>query len=276
MGVISLIIELLPLPLPIQTRTPLSDEESSQIINLRKLWSAHLYCLSSNIHEIIMRLGLASFPPLMHLLRRMCVALSDLAAPMALLVGRATLDLVMQAHRVDHRASGDDFGPCSLQTGRVLNMLALLVSHAPTKAAVLHLLQGGSPTLSATPTKGDDKYMGLVALWCRILNVAASGSHAHIQAQDCLLTIIQYLCDHENAMHVAQECTMQDGENQDQPSTTSLTLSGLPSKDTLIPIIDALIDHLRNPHSSHQSIQQVLRALMRLMEHDYGFYHVKR
>merc|ERR1739842_234334 len=39
--------------------------------------------------------------------------------------------------------------------------------------------------------------------------------------------------------------------------------------------IDALIEHLRNPQSPHYSIQQALRALMRLMEHDYGFYHVK-
>nr|XP_045603952.1 protein virilizer homolog [Procambarus clarkii] len=274
MGVISLIIELLPLPLPLQTRTALSEEESSQIINLRKLWSAHLYCLSPNIHEIIMRLGLTSFPPLMHLLRRMCIALSDLAAPMALLVGRATLDLVLQAHRLDQRASGEDFGPCSLQTGRVLNMLALLVSHAPTKAAVLHLLRGGSPTLAINAAKGEDKYTGLVALWCRILNVAASGSHAHMQAQDCIITIIQYLCDHENAMHVPQDSSVQEGEAQ-STAPTMLTLSGVPNKDTLIPIVDALIDHLRNLHSSHQSIQQVLRALMHLMEHDYGFYHIK-
>ncbi|XP_068224412.1 protein virilizer isoform X3 [Palaemon carinicauda] len=275
MGVINLVIELLPLPLPIQTRVPLSEEESSQIINLRKLWSAHLYCLSSNIHEIIMRLGLASFPPLMHLLRRMCVALSDLAAPMALLVARATLDLVLQSHRLDQRASGEDFGPCSLQTVRVLNMLALLVSHAPTKAAILHLLRGGSPTLAAATTKTEDKYSGLVALWCRILNVAASGSHAHVQAQECLVTIIQYLCDHENAMHVSQDCNVQDGNVQVNAVPTPITLSGVPNKDTLVPIVEALIDHLRNLHSPHQSIQQVLRALMRLMEHDYGFYHIK-
>ncbi|XP_042220163.1 protein virilizer-like isoform X2 [Homarus americanus] len=273
-GVISLVIELLPLPLPIQTRKALSDEESSQIINLRKLWSAHLYCLSANIHEIIIRLGVTSFPPQMHLLRRMCIALSDLAAPMALLVGRATLDLVLQAHRLDQRAAGEDFGPCSLQTGRVLNMLALLVSHAPTKAAVLHLLRGGTPTLATNVTKGEDKYTGLVALWCRILNVAASGSHAHMQAQDCIISIIQYLCDHENAMHVTQDSVMQEGDVHSNTPTV-LTLSGVPNKDTLIPIVDALIDHLRNLHSSHQSIQQVLRALMHLMEHDYGFYHIK-
>ncbi|KAJ8943762.1 hypothetical protein NQ318_011974 [Aromia moschata] len=45
--------ELLPLPLPVQTRDDLSKEEISWTINLRKLWSAHLHPHSAVIQEMI-------------------------------------------------------------------------------------------------------------------------------------------------------------------------------------------------------------------------------
>lgn len=265
-------IELLPVPLPLQTRAGLTSEEEAQVVTLRQAWSAHLYCLAPTLHEIILKLGLSINPQLMQLLRRMCVALADLSAAMALLVARAALDLVLQSHRLDQRACGEDFGPCSLQTAHVLGLLSTLVSHAPTKTAVLHLLRGHSPTSGSASTRTEEKYAGLVALWCRIVNVAASGTQGHMQAQDYLVSIIQYLCDHENAMHVYQDSRGQEGATMGH----STNLSGVPNKDVLIPMVDALVDHLRNLHSPHQSLQQVLRALIHLTEHDYGFYHIKR
>ncbi|CAL4171551.1 unnamed protein product, partial [Meganyctiphanes norvegica] len=202
-------------------------------------------------------------------------------------------------------------GPCSQQSARVLNMLALLVSHAPSKAAIMHLLRGGSPLLGATaastPTSTssksqEEKYQGLLNIWCQILTTAHPNNQAHLQAQECLVSIIQYLCDHENALHLTQDSAggltdtsgnggASDGQppsqtqssiNNDSIETTEVktssssnNLSGVPIKEMLVPIVEALIEHLRNPQSPHYSIQQALRALMRLMEHDYGFYHVK-
>lgn len=47
--------ELLPLPLPVQSKEELSKQECSWLINLRKLWSAHLHSHSSNIQDIMSR-----------------------------------------------------------------------------------------------------------------------------------------------------------------------------------------------------------------------------
>lgn len=264
LGVVALLLELLPVPVPVQSRGPLSTEEAEQVVALRQAWSAHLYPLAPALHEAILRLGLTSVPALWHQLRRLCVALADLSAPMALLVARAALDLALQAHKMDQRACGEDFAPCSPQTGRVLATLAQLASHAPTKAAVLHLLRGGSPTLAAAPAKGEDKYSGLVALWCRILNVAASGSQAQVAAQDCLLALVLHLCDHLNGLEAP-------GREGEAPG-----LAGVPNKEVLLPVVDALVDHLHNPHSPHHSLHQGLRALIHLTEHDYGFFHIRR
>lgn len=224
-SVITLITELLPLPLPIQTQIALTQEETLHAIRVRKLWSAHLYSLAPTLQELIHRLGLATNPLLTHSLRRMCVALSDLSAPMALLVAKATLDLLLQTHRLDQRTLAKEemkgvkeefkVGPTacaysSQQTTRALNMLASLVSHAPTKAAALHLLRGGAPTLTHTSSsKSEEKYSSLVGIWCGILSLPSKqksdANQAHSGAQECLLMIIHYLLDYENAMQVNQD-----------------------------------------------------------------------
>ena len=45
LGGLLLISELLPLPLPLQSREPLCEEEQMTAVNQRKLWSAHLHPL---------------------------------------------------------------------------------------------------------------------------------------------------------------------------------------------------------------------------------------
>ncbi|KAB7494404.1 Protein virilizer-like protein [Armadillidium nasatum] len=290
-SVITLITELLPLPLPIQTQVPLTQEETEYAVRLRKLWSAHLYSLASTLQELIHRLGLATHPLLTHSLRRMCVALSDLSAPMALLVAKATLDLLLQTHRLDQRTSikeemksgKDDLikpsstpprAYASQQTTRALNMLASLVSHAPTKAAVLHLLRGGAPTLTHTSSKTDEKYSSLVGTWCGILNLpsrASDQNQAHLGAQECLVMIFHYLLDYENAMQVNQEEIKQ--EENDVGFEYSLT--GVPHKDVLVPLIEALIDSIRSSQVPFTLIRNSIRVLLHLLEHNYGFYYVK-
>lgn len=70
----------------VQTRLPLPETEITRIVNSRKLWSAHLHCLSTLIHEVINTLSSSSYSPLLQLLRSVCVQLADLAAPTALTV----------------------------------------------------------------------------------------------------------------------------------------------------------------------------------------------
>lgn len=86
MSGLSIISELLPLPLQVQTRTPLPEEEIMKVVNSRKLWSAHLHSQSSLIQDFIITLSGSSYQPLLQLLRSVCIQLADLAAPTALTV----------------------------------------------------------------------------------------------------------------------------------------------------------------------------------------------
>ena len=67
-----LVSELLPLPLPIQTKQPLSENEALIAVNQRKLWGAHLLPLASEIQEILKNLSGSACQPLQQLLRRAC------------------------------------------------------------------------------------------------------------------------------------------------------------------------------------------------------------
>ena len=86
--------ELLPLPLPIQAREPLTEAQTQMTLNQRKLWGAHLLPLTSEIGDILRNLSGSSCQPLQQLLRRVCWQLADLSAPTALLVVRCLIDTV--------------------------------------------------------------------------------------------------------------------------------------------------------------------------------------
>ena len=133
--------ELLPLPLPIQTQHPLKDTEISWAINLRKLWSAHLHSHTNTIQEIVARLCTTTHPPLLNLLRRVCIQLSDLAANSAVMIGRGLLDTVHTAMISKAKEEEGKLSTCNSHVARLLNFLACLVTHSPLKCAILQLLQ---------------------------------------------------------------------------------------------------------------------------------------
>ncbi len=53
---LTLFSEMLPLPLPIASKNDLSDETCEEAIRLRRLWSAYIHGLSSQMHEVIGKL----------------------------------------------------------------------------------------------------------------------------------------------------------------------------------------------------------------------------
>lgn len=133
--------ELLPLPLPLQCRTPLSDSESAQLTNSRRLWSAHLLSLNPLLEAMIALMSTSSCHPLLQILRRVCVQLADLAAPSALLVVRTLTDSVLPLLDASHVDS---------TLSRLLNFLARLMTHGSVKAAFLFLITS------------NEKYKGII------------------------------------------------------------------------------------------------------------------
>lgn len=146
--------ELLPLPLPLPASRDLEPELRSWLMNLRKLWAAHLLPHSALVQDMIRKLCISTQPQLLNLLRRVCVQIADLAAGAALMVTRGFLDLVLGA--LEPR-------PCSSHVTRLLNFLACLVTHGAVKCALLHLVGG------------EEKYAALLPAFGHVLQLQDTG-----------------------------------------------------------------------------------------------------
>lgn len=248
--------ELLPLPLPIQTRNELTKDEISWAINLRKLWSAHLHTHGGSVQELINRMCITSHQPLLNLLRRVCVQLSDLAANTAIMIARGILDTV-------HNALNADNMPCGGNVARLLNFLACLVTHSPLKCAVLQLIHNNS----ATALKGDEKYPSLINSFSLILKTSNS-SNSHVQAQECILSIFQSFCDSEITL-------LQTSVEENAELTSDVYLANaLPMKDHFVLFINTMIEHLIE-NNTFVTYLPIARSLLLLTEHNYGFYHLR-
>lgn len=245
--------ELLPLPLPVHTRDDLTKDEVAWTINLRKLWSAHLHPHSAILQETINKLCISTQPQLLNLLRRICIQISDLAANSALMIARGFLDTVFQA------LSGNEQKPCSSHVARLLNFLACLVTHSTIKCAVLHLIQ----TNSNVTGKTEDKYSSLILFFSNILKLNDL-SNSHIQAQECILSIVQSFCDAELSLL----------QTNPVPDSETYLANALPIKEHLVTFIGVILDHIGS-ENSFVTYLPVVRTLLLLTEHDYGFYHLR-
>ncbi|KAF5273298.1 hypothetical protein FQR65_LT04720 [Abscondita terminalis] len=252
--------ELLPLPLPLQTREPLSPEEVAWAVNLRKLWAAHLHSYSNSIQELINRMCTSTHPPLLNLLRKVCIQLADLAANSATIIAKGILDTV---HAGLITETDSLVQPCSGNIARLLNFLACLVTHNSLKCAILQLIQIGNLNTQKT----DEKYTALIPAFAKILTLNSS-VNSHVQAQECILSIIQSLCDTEISL-------LQNFGNEKSEITPDIYLSNsLPVKETLLPFITMMLEHL-TADNTFVTYLPIMRTLLLLMEHDYGFYHLR-
>lgn len=129
-----LLSELLPLPLPLHSRTPLSEDEMMELRSARQLWGAHLHPLAGPLHDLFAALAGGSFPPLLQLMRRVAVQLADVAAPTALVIARAVLDPLLATLS---RPDGGWEMPIPPHAARLLHFLACLVPHSAIKVRMI-------------------------------------------------------------------------------------------------------------------------------------------
>lgn len=177
---LSLLSELLPLPLPIQTLKPLTEDEVNQLINFRKLWSAHLLILANDLEKLITSFILCSSFIIQQLLRRICVQISDLSSPASTLVVRCVLEALLNALL----SSSDDKLTESLFY--VLNFLSYMFTHPPFKLAFIHTVHIGD--------KLDEKYSSIVAKLLRLLKQNANDQISS-NFNQVILDLLYSLCN---------------------------------------------------------------------------------
>ncbi|CAH1155610.1 unnamed protein product [Phaedon cochleariae] len=251
--------EILPLPLPIQTVDELSKDEISWVINLRKLWSAHLHPHSAIMQDMVNKLCISTQTQLLNLLRRICVQIADLSANSAIMIARGILDNIYDALIPKEDA---EIAPCNSHIARLLNFLACLVTHNTIKCAVLHVIH----TNSNVTLKTEERYVSLIPAFAQVLKTSST-INSHVQCQECILSIIQSFCDTEITL-------MQNSVSGGVITSDEFLTNALPIKDHLLAFIQMIWEHLIS-ENSFVTYLPILRILLLLSEHDYGFYHLK-
>ncbi|XP_076868822.1 protein virilizer homolog isoform X2 [Brachyhypopomus gauderio] len=256
---LNLLSELLPLPLPMQTTQALSAADVSVATNTRKLWSVHLLAQARTLQDVLRCVCVSSCPPLLSMFRRVCVQLSDLAAPSALLVMRTLLEQLNEEMQQEGSIS---------QLTRLLALLDTLVSQRSCKAATLALLGGSTRTEGRGEGRGEDKLTELLPSLLAMLLPPADASLSAQQNAELIATIIQSLCDQDISLIVS-------GSGEVCVSEAEQLANALPSRDVMPGMCDSMVEVLGHPHSSYSLQLTCLRTMMFLTEHDYGLLHLK-
>ena len=89
---LGLLSQLLPLPLPLPSTRTLNQDEEVMVSTSRKLWSAHLHPLTSQLSKLLAEVSSFSYPPMLSLLQKVGEQLSSLSPPIALVVVTAMVD----------------------------------------------------------------------------------------------------------------------------------------------------------------------------------------
>ncbi|CAB1334663.1 unnamed protein product, partial [Coregonus sp. 'balchen'] len=241
---LTLLSELLPLPLPMQSTQVISVQDVAVALNTRKLWSMHLRVQWGVFADALGCVCGTSCPPLLAMLRRVCVQLADLSSPTATLIMKTLLELLLgEVQPVEGKSPG---------WGQVLRLLSLfdtLVSQRACKIATLHLLSGSAP--------GDEPLTDVFPLLLSLLVPSADHALPQQHCAELVGSVLQSLCD--------QGCV----------SEAEQLANALPGREMISSVCDSLLEVLGNGESSATLLLTCLRTLMFLTEHDYGLYHLK-
>ncbi|XP_037294737.1 protein virilizer isoform X2 [Manduca sexta] len=236
--------ELLPLPLPMQAKTAPTDRELADASNERRLWSAHLHALYNDLTDMIQIICMSTYRPVVHMLRRVCVQIADLAPNTAATVAKAAVGAVVREFKAGE--------PATASAARVLEFLACLVSHAPVKCAVLHAMNTGGPRSADVQT----------AL-CGVLSLSNSSSE-HSAAQEFAAHALAAFCEVEITLTPLTS----------PPDT--LLANSLPNRDALNAFLESTADCLESGTKTSAVAQSILRAYFVLTEHEYGFQQFRK
>uniref|UniRef100_A0A671UJ73 Vir like m6A methyltransferase associated n=1 Tax=Sparus aurata TaxID=8175 RepID=A0A671UJ73_SPAAU len=227
---LTLLSELLPLPLPMQSTQVISVQDVAVALNTRKLWSMHIRAQWKVFAEAFRCVCATSCPPLLAMLRRMCVQLADLSSPTATLIMKTLLELLLEELQP---AEGKTV--CWGQVLRLLSLTDALVSQKACKSATLHLLSGA--------VSGDEQ---LAELFPTLLSLLVPPNDHSLQQQQCselVGTVLQSLCDQDISLVVSppgDSCV----------SEVEQLANSLPGRDMLSSVCSTLLDVLGNSESS--------------------------
>uniref|UniRef100_A0A7N8Y527 Vir like m6A methyltransferase associated n=1 Tax=Mastacembelus armatus TaxID=205130 RepID=A0A7N8Y527_9TELE len=252
---LTLLSELLPLPLPMQSTQVISVQDVAVALNTRKLWSMHIRAQWKLFSETLRCVCTTSCPPLLAMLRRVCVQLADLSSSTATLIMKTLVELLLEELQ-----PAEGKGVCWGQVLRLLSLMDALVSQRACKSATLHLLSGS--------VSGDEQLADLFPLLLSLLVPPTDHSLPQQQCSELVGTILQSLCDQDISLVVpppGESCV----------SEAEQLANALPGREMMSSVCIALLEVLGTAESSVPLLLTCIRTLTFLTEHDYGLYHLK-
>ena len=240
---LKLLSELLPLPLPLQTKMRLGINTEG-IVKARKLWSAHLFPLSSQIRTMFRRITPVCDQTLSQTLRRTSIQLIDLSAPVAEMACEVILDCL------------DHLDP--VNSARICGFVSSLVEYSESaKMAFVFLFE--------------EKKRPNFQTICDLLHKPGRPYH---QARFSVATLLQSLCDPEISLAGSDLANSEDYLKQSIPSHSLLDVILEACAQHLA--LSAGADGLALDDAvSAAATATVIRTIGMLCEHDYGFARVK-
>ncbi|XP_063828402.1 protein virilizer [Ostrinia nubilalis] len=236
--------ELLPLPLPMQTKTTPTERELADASNERRLWSAHLHALSNDLTDMVQIICTSTYRPVVHMLRRVCVQIADLAPNTAFTVARAAVGAVMRELKQGEVTTAS--------TARVLGFFACLVSHASVKCAVLHTMNSGGPRATE-----------IQSALCGVLS-SVNGSNEHAAAQEFAAHALAAFCDIEITLTPLSA------------NSDALLSNSLPNREALAAFLEASADCLESSTKTCAVASSILRTYFVLTDHEHGFQQFRK
>lgn len=230
---LSVLSEMLPLPLPVRTKSPPTKSEISSLLTCRKLWSVHLLPCESELQELIKRLCVSSDRSLCHLLRKVCIQLADLSSYTACLVVRSILSVLLLARPATAAAAVETTTDDFIFLRAPLTLLENLSNVPVIKTALIQ---------STTESFSSDL---LVLLWKAFGDLLRTDSTStyHQCQQQSVLNIIRDLCDSDIYLYSPLSTTSPPGETTVVSQLFYAHLSNsLPPKDTLCSIYQSIMD----------------------------------
>uniref|UniRef100_A0A8D3DU79 Vir like m6A methyltransferase associated n=1 Tax=Scophthalmus maximus TaxID=52904 RepID=A0A8D3DU79_SCOMX len=246
---LTLLSELLPLPLPMQSTQVISVQDVAVALNTRKLWSMHIRAQWKMCSEALKCVCATTCPPLLAMLRRVSVQLADLSSPTATLIVKILVELLVEGK-----------GVCWGQALRLLSLMDTLVSQRACKSAALHLLSGSV-----------SENEQLAELFPMLLSLLVPPTDHCLQQQQCselVGTILQSLCDQDISLVVSppgESCV----------SEVEQLANALPGREMMSSVCNVLLEVLGNADSSVPLLLTCIRTLAFLTENEYGLYHFK-
>ncbi|XP_035019674.1 protein virilizer homolog isoform X1 [Hippoglossus stenolepis] len=252
---LTLLSELLPLPLPMQSTQVISVQDVAVALNTRKLWSMHIRAQWKVFSEALRCVCGTTCPPLLAMLRRVFVQLADLSSPTATLIMKTLVELLLEELQ-----PVEGKGVCWVQALRLLSLMDALVSQRACKSAALHLLSGA--------VSGDEQLADLFPLLLPLLVPPTGPCLQQQQCSELVGTILQSLCDQDISLVISppgESCV----------SEVEQLANALPGREMMSSVCNALLEVLGNAESSVPLLLTSLRTLTFFTEHDYGLYHFK-